>query len=592
MGKKSFIGVFFLYLLILSIIFYFLMLPKKEVKKEPVIVKKETVLLKVVNRKVIDSSNKSVVFKGVALPNGVYNVVYPYKLASSDYESTDLDYERIAGLGMNCVRFYVQYTWLTDEDQFDFYNFLDNQIKLAKKHGIYIILNLHYFGEAENVKRGIDDGFYKGSSKYDLVGFWKKISDRYKDEETIAAYDLLNEPTTSSKLTEKRLYEKYSEIISTIRANGDKHIVIVSDPVNKFDNELRNDIKDSNPFIKLDDNNVIYQFHWYQPIEFTHQGFFESDYFELGAEYPTEKKIDSYRGGYYKAPYVADTGGNWVEYKTPWIDLSEANCSLGPEDRFNLSLSFSGLKGKVWFDDISLYKKDANDNVVRLHVPNNDISNSRFFVGWTKNPKPSIMPTKWNAMNDPYTRGIKYRIDWNEDHTDNGSGSLFADGSKAKWGKNNPWAVWGQSGGSLSTYYSIEKGAKYQAKFWVKTENNLDYNVSVGFGIYNVKEFLLNRFTMQNLIHEYYSKWARKNNVPIYCGEFGTCNPGLLHPSFSSPMQAEYVRDIKDILNKEVGHWSYHAYKSYSPRSDLFGLYNDKEDKQIIRVLRNLTHGS
>jgi len=586
MGKRSFVFAFIFYLLFLSLLGFLVSNHKFNKGKE--VFQQEATLWKVIGDQLINTNNMTVVFHSIALPNGVYNIVYPYQIFGSEYELKDEDYLKIVGLGMNSVRFYVQYSWLRDDDMFDFFQYLDKQIALAKKHGVSIILNLHYFGEAGQVQRGEEDGFYKGNKKYNLTEFWKKISDKYKHEEGIAAYDLINEPSTSAKFTEKMLYAKYQEIVEMLRANGDRHILIISDPVNKFGNALKNEIKNVNPFIKLSDNNIMYQFHWYEPIEFTHQGFFDSEYFELGADYPMEKRLDAYKGGYYRNPYISETKGQWVEYKTSWVDLDLSNCEINrEEDKFNLSLSFSGLKGEVWFDDISLYKKDVSENIVRLPVPNYDVSNSRSFIGWTKNPAASKMPARWNAMNDPKTSGIECRIDWESDHSGNGSGSLYANGAKAKWGKDNPWATWGQSGGALSTYYNIEKDVKYQVRFWVKTVNNPAYNVSVGFGIYNVKEILLNKFIMQNLIHEYYAKWAKKHKVPLFCGEFGTTNPGLLNSSYMSQQQADWVRDMKEILEKEVGSWSYHSYKSYSPRSDLFGLYNTKEDRQIIRVLRN-----
>lgn len=581
MGKKSFFVVFFIYILILSLLGFFF---SRSNKYEPP--QKDVSLLKIIDGNVFDKNNQKVNFRGISLPNGVYNIKYPYELFNSEYELKEADYQRIASLNMNSVRFYLQYHWL--KDQYDLFNYLDNQIALAKKYGIYIILNLHYFGETNQIQKGTEDGFYKGSSKYDLLDFWKKISDRYKDEDTIAAYDLLNEPNTSSFFSEQKLYEKYKEIIKLIRENNDNHILIISDPVNKFSEALNRDIHLQVPFIKLDDNNLMYQFHWYEPIEFTHQGFFETDYFELGADYPMEKKMDNYKGGFYQTPYISETNGQWIEYKTQWIDMNLANCDFDPvEDRFNLSLSFSGLKGKVWFDDISLYRKDIHGNITRLPVPNHDISNSKSFIGWVKAPKSSSSPARWNNMNDPETKGIECHIDWDSDHTGNGSGSLYADCTNALWGAHDSWATWGQSGSAVSTYYPIDKESTYQVKFWVKTENNPAYTVAVGLGIYNVKEILFNKFTMKNLIHEYYSKWSKKHNVPLYCGEFGTTNPGLLDSSFLSNQQGLWVKDMIEILDSEIGHWSYHSYKSYSPRSDLFGLYNDKVDREIVKVLRN-----
>ncbi len=129
-----------------------------------------------------------------------------------------------------------------------------------------------------------------------------------------------------------------------------------------------------------------------------------------------------------------------------------------------------------------------------MNVPNGDIRNSRSFVGWVKDPKPSTSPAKWTLMANEETTGIKGSIDWENDYSLNGSGSLYVDARNAIWKGENQWAVWGQSGGAISAFYNIEEDAKYQATCWVKTMDNPNYNVSVGFGIYEVKEILFNKF--------------------------------------------------------------------------------------------------
>jgi endoglucanase len=584
MIKKSFTLAFLFFLLILFVLYMYLNYKSIFTEKE---IEKEIFLYKVSGANVLNPEGQNVKLQGLALPNGVYNIEYPYQLFDSDYELFDSDYERIASMGLNSVRFYIQYYWLDDENYYDFFKYLDKQLALGEKHGINFIINLHFFGMADKVQKGLEDGFYKGNHKYDIVSFWKKISDRYKKEDRIVAYDLINEPYISDAFSEKQLYKTYKDLIKLIRDNDDEHIIIVSDPVNNFPKALKEGrLRKRAPFVKLQDNNLMYQFHWYEPIEFTHQGFFETDYFELGAQYPSVKTIDQYKGGFYRSPYISDTDGKWFEYKTKWVDLNLVNTPVDIiKDKFNLSLSYTHLEGKVWFDDIRLYKKDSEGNIVQVSVPNHDIRDSRSFVGWVENPLASDVPSRWNAMNDPDTSGIITGIDWYNDYSGNGSGSLFVDASNAIWGKNNPWAVWGQSGGAVSTYYNIDLDSTYQVKFAVKTTANSKHAISVGFGVYEVKEILINKITMRNMLREYYSFWARKMNVPLYCGEFGTTNPGMLDSSFYSPEQAQWLEDFISILNEEVGHWTYHSYKSNSPRSDLFGLYNNNVDNELINVI-------
>ena len=81
------------------------------------------------------------------------------------------DYARLAALGLNAVRFYVNYRTLETDDApgkwlADGLQWLDDNVAWAKKHGVYLILNQHvppggFIAMAPPLKDGLvtfDDG--------------------------------------------------------------------------------------------------------------------------------------------------------------------------------------------------------------------------------------------------------------------------------------------------------------------------------------------------------------------------------------------------------------------------------------------------
>ncbi len=553
--------------------------------------------LSVTGKNITNLNNNKIVLKGFGLTNAVYNISNPNDLMNSVYKITKQDYERIKNTSANMVRFYVQYDWLQPEYIEGFFNYLDKQIRYARKNNIYIVLNLHFFGMAEDVQKNSADGFYKGdiaSNNYDLVDVWRKISTRYQYEPCIAAYDLINEPSCSKTFPENKLYELYSSIIQAIRKNGDDHIIMIADPVQKFNELEANYYSLKTPFKKIADNNIVYEYHFYQPIEFTHQGFFESEFFELGTSYPYLKQQSQYKGGYYGNPYWKNTPNNsWKKYEGHWVNFEkQANCKVSPSsDMFNINLSASKLMGKVWFDDIVLEKKNLKTGKIeKIKVKNADFGLAKDFSGWVTNPSPSNKPSGWYALNDPDSYGIDFSWDKATDHTGNGSGSLAVDGTKAQWGTNNPWGRWAQDGGAGSTFYPIEHGYAYRTSAWIKAEGDSNYNISIAFAINTVKNVKVDKAYLKNFISNFYIKWADSNNVPLYCGEFGLTHPNQLpnNSKLSDKEQIQWLTDVLEILNTSNISWTYHSYKSYSNRGDLFGLFDEKyPDSKFSHIITN-----
>ena len=173
------------------------------------------------------------------------------------------DFDIIKSFGMNTVRLPFDYKLLmrSDSEPFslkkDAWEWLDHTIKMAKERDLYVILDMH---GAPGRQSGMDHSGRVGYNKLwsnkgyqkQTAWLWNQISKRYKDEPTVAAYDLLNEPWGSD---EKNLKKVVLECYRGIRENNDNHIVIFPGHTSGID--FYENIRSVN----LD--NVIYTMHFY-----------------------------------------------------------------------------------------------------------------------------------------------------------------------------------------------------------------------------------------------------------------------------------------------------------------------------------------
>ena len=100
-------------------------------------------MLHVRGAEIVDGKGRPVLLRGVAFGNDVWTNV---RLPRRHHDETD--YQRVAAMGMNAVRFYMNYrTFEADAapGQYldDGWQWLDDNIAWAKRHGVYLILNMH-----------------------------------------------------------------------------------------------------------------------------------------------------------------------------------------------------------------------------------------------------------------------------------------------------------------------------------------------------------------------------------------------------------------------------------------------------------------
>ena len=164
---------------------------------------------------------------------------------------TEEDISQIEKLGFNCIRVPFWYRnfmteelkWLSENhDDNKGFQKLDWLISTCEKYGIYVMLDLHGApgGQSKNHctgKAGRNELYENENMMNATVELWSVIAERYKDNKTVCAYDLLNEPqnnggydgdyswSAESEEAISRTNKAYDKLYKAIREIDKNHII-------------------------------------------------------------------------------------------------------------------------------------------------------------------------------------------------------------------------------------------------------------------------------------------------------------------------------------------------------------------------------
>jgi endoglucanase len=244
--------------------------------------------------------------------------------------TTKADIDSMRSWGFNSVRLPMHYnlytlsveqepvpgrqTWIEKG-----FKITDDLVAWCKANKMYLILDLHAAPGGQGNDNNISDRDPSKASLWEseanrqkTIALWKKLAERYKNEPTIAGYDIINEPNWGFEDTEDKngLKEKKNEplekllrdITSAIREADTNHLIIIEG--NGWGNNYNGILDDG-----LWDSNMALSFHKYwnynDPASIAH--------------------IIKYRDDYNVPVWLGETGENSNVWFTQAIHLLESN---------------------------------------------------------------------------------------------------------------------------------------------------------------------------------------------------------------------------------------------------------------------------
>jgi len=307
---------------------------------------------------------------------------------------------------MNVVRFNLSYR-VFENDQRSFvyeqagWDWLDQNIAWAKQAGIYLIVDMHV--PQGGYQGGTEDGLALWKDRINqerLKALWRAIAARYQNETQIAAWDLLNEATPPDPMSWPILAAEIAEEIRSVDRN---HLLIVEQALSTGDAAF--------PLFLLNDGNVMYDFHYYYPDEYTHQ-YLASVNQADGGHYPNPDvsvlPSESVPADEIANPRVPAGNSPWTFYRG---ELYRVRNPLFVEALPSFSCEVNA--GTVYFDDFVINEYDETQNWVG-QVMSIDIIEEE--------------PDEENVTLDPFESVASSWSSWSSDG--GGSHALVTDGHR------------------------------------------------------------------------------------------------------------------------------------------------------------------
>jgi len=169
----------------------------------------------------------------------------------ADYFFAEADVAYIASLGANVIRIPLNYREFEDDEAPFVYkkaafDRLDEAIEWCEKHQVYAILDVHAAAGWQNNhwhsdnERGACMLWRHPHFQERLIRFWEALATHYKDNPTVAGYEILNEPNTANPDGEHpfdfygnykpdwpRINDLYQRAVEAIRKIDPKHIIFL-----------------------------------------------------------------------------------------------------------------------------------------------------------------------------------------------------------------------------------------------------------------------------------------------------------------------------------------------------------------------------
>ena len=511
---------------------------------------------------IVDAAGNPVLLKGIAIGNDVWSTTTP-PLNDNNEES----FRELSELGFNCVRFYLHYGFFEDDAapytyKESGFEWLEERIAWAKKYNVRLILNMHV---PQGGYQSQGDGlalWQNLNNQNRLIALWTEIARRYANEDAIIGYSLINEPMLPVKnnISEattlcKSLMQRIADSIRTVDTNHILFAERVLGGVNPTTGESVWDFSVNEVLYTINDTNTAYEFHYYNPYNFTHQNMDWSGQLGVITNYPSDKPVFgnaiSYWTGCMAATQKEALEDGWLYFESDFAKKDSQSNAGG----IALRAQNTGAKGTVLFDDLVVEEyKDGTLTRIISNLSFDDTTIANDFGFWSSN----------------------------------GSGSYYYSDTEG-YGGSRCIALTGTTSDANVTGYRfpLEEGYTYKISGKVKlvdTASNCIACPRIDYAQYETISYCDISFLEAEL--STYIEFSKKNQVPVFLGEFGVCLP-----AWQAKVGADqWVTDMITLCKKYNLHFNYHAYKDY-----WFGLYrypiNDmkrKINKELAEIFKEM----
>jgi len=200
-------------------------------------------------------------------------------LSQCDYSDDRLDnfikeedIAKISSWDLDHVRIPVDYNVLENEDgtyKAEGFARIDKALEWCKKYNLNVVLDLHKTAGFSFDKGEQETGFFDSLRLQErFCRLWEEIARHYGKYSDSVAFELLNEVTAKEFIT---IWNKISyECIKRIRVYAPDTIILVGSYYN-------NSVVAVPDLAAPYDDKVVYNFHCYDPLKYTHQGAYWTD---------------------------------------------------------------------------------------------------------------------------------------------------------------------------------------------------------------------------------------------------------------------------------------------------------------------------
>lgn len=502
---------------------------------------------------IVNSSGTPVQLKGIGMGNNVWYTQNQLPTTDHDEES----FSELEQLGFNSVRFYLNASLFESDNTPYIYSeaafqWLDDNVQWAKKHNIRLLLNMHI---PQGGKIKVTNAVFWDDSEYQkrFIALWTEIARRYAEEDAVLGYGLLNEPylpeCSSPKESLDIYYNLLEDTIASIRAVDTNHILFIERPlgvINPLTQKTSYVWGATDCYRILPDTNTVYEFHFYDKTEFTHQGLTwvpYSDKWIYGND--TIALLSGARQAVHiqkTTPCSIDyTSTDWQQIESNPITITDTSVNYG---YWTLYLNTPGQNATLYIDNIIVKEYDENGVFLR-DLRNLDFNTSTLCIG------SDLGSGAGGVLEYASANGIN-----------SSGGLLFHDiGNSYRFYRENT---------TVRNFPLIPRHS-YVISADIRFEN-ISENFSVELGLQTATCNHVYSFDKEYLYSalQPYLDFSKQNNIAVYLGEFGVATH-LMNDTYHGD---SWIKDVFDILSENDISFSYHDYHEES-----FGLYMNDSRK-------------